>query len=97
MAICKICGQPVTIGVVVHTECLPRWIPASEPPLDEDEEVFVIVSGHFCDIYFEDALEFAYYNNVDGWILEHYPDWDCPGVRYWMPTDFLPNPPKEML
>ena len=27
---CAICGMPLDTGVVVHAECLPRWIPVSE-------------------------------------------------------------------
>ena len=53
MAICKICGKPMETGVVVHKECLPRWIPVTEklpkthtPVLVSDSQNRVCIREH---------------------------------------------------
>lgn len=43
MAICKICGKPVTTGVVVHTECIAPWITTSDSSMPDE---FVTVQIH---------------------------------------------------
>lgn len=43
MAICKICGKPVTTGLVVHTECIDPWVPISAGSMPDE---FVTVQIH---------------------------------------------------
>ena len=43
MAICKICGQAVTTGVVVHRACLDPWVPITPESMPDE---FVTVQIH---------------------------------------------------
>lgn len=68
------------------------WIPVSERLPENVCGVLVTVNGKHNNITFENALEIAEYDNIEGWIIEGYLDWLDPDVTAWMP---LPEPYKE--
>lgn len=71
-----------------------EWLnPDIELPASADKLVLVIVNGQHQNIGFRNAIELATYSDAEGWILEHYPEWESPNVSYWMP---LPELPKEI-
>ena len=69
-----------------------NWIPVTERLPEDGYGVLVTVNGKHNNITFEDALEIAEYDNIEGWIIEGYLDWLDPNVTAWMP---LPEPYKE--
>ena len=55
----------------------------------------VIVSGKpKRNITLDNAYELASFSVDEGWILEEWPEWEDPDVKYWIP---LPEPPKEVI
>lgn len=72
-----------------------RWInPYEQLPMAE-EVVLVIVSGKpKRNITLDNAYELASFSVDEGWILEEWPEWEDPDVKYWIP---LPEPPKEVI
>lgn len=68
-----------------------NWIPVSERLPEYDELVLVTVKGKYNNITFENAIELAFYDKDEGWILGAEPDWLDPNVTAWMP---LPKPYK---
>ena len=68
------------------------WIPVSERLPENVCGVLVTVNGKHNNITFENALEIAEYDNIEGWIIEGYLDWLDPDVTAWQP---LPEPYKE--
>ena len=44
MPTCKICGKPVTTGIVVHAECLPQWV-SVEDRLPETAQDVIVFDG----------------------------------------------------
>lgn len=72
-----------------------RWInPKEQLPMPE-EIVLVIVSGNpKQNITLDNAYELASFSVDEGWILEEWPEWEDPDVKYWIP---LPEPPKEVI
>lgn len=69
-----------------------KWIPVTERLPENVCGVLVTVNGKHNNITFENALEIAEYDNIEGWIIEGYLDWLDPDVTAWMP---LPEPYKE--
>ena len=69
-----------------------RWISAKERLPEDDDYVLVIVSGKAENITLDNSLELAQFSISEGWILEMWPEWEDPDVKYWIP---LPEPPKE--
>ena len=69
-----------------------RWIPVTERLPDSDDFVLVIASGIVGNITLDNAIELAAFSEVEGWILEMWPELEDPKVTHWMP---LPEPPKE--
>lgn len=62
-----------------------------ELPAD-DEFVLALVSGKpKANIELVDAACIASYYDSDGWIIEEYPEWENPTVKWWMP---IPEPPE---
>ena len=71
-----------------------EWCDAGiELPCSSDELVLVIINGKHRNTEFVNAIEMAVYSDADGWILEHYPEWEKPNVSHWMP---LPELPEEI-
>ena len=72
-----------------------RWInPYEQLPMAE-EVVLVIVSGKpKRNITLDNAYELASFSVDEGWILEEWPEWEDPDVKYWIP---LPYSPKEVV
>lgn len=72
-----------------------RWInPYEQLPMAE-EVVLVIVSGKpKRNITIDNAYELASFSVDEGWILEEWPEWEGPEVKYWAE---LPEPPKEVI
>lgn len=68
------------------------WIPVTERLPYNGYGVLVTVNGKHNNITFENSLEIAEYDNIEGWIIEGYLDWLAPDVTAWMP---LPEPYKE--
>lgn len=69
-----------------------KWILVTERLPENGCGVLVTVNGKHNNITFENALEIAEYDNIEGWIIEGYLDWLDPDVTAWMP---LPEPYKE--
>lgn len=67
------------------------WIPVTERLPEDGYGVLVTVNGKHNNIAFENALEIAEYDNIEGWIIEGYLDWLDPDVIAWQP---LPEPYK---
>lgn len=90
MANCAICGKPVSTGVVVHPECLPRWISVKERLPKKEGEYLATLVGNVVSV--------AFFSKINGWSATIVP----PNfsfikfvdlyVTHWMP---LPEPPKE--
>ena len=70
-----------------------RWIPVTDRLPDSDDFVLVIASGIVGNITLDNAIELAAFSEVEGWILEMWPELEDPKVTHWMP---VPEPPKEM-
>ena len=71
-----------------------EWIPGSNSlPEYYNELVLVTVKGKHNNITFENAIELAFYDKDEGWILGAEPDWLDPNVTAWMP---LPKPYKQV-
>lgn len=69
-----------------------RWIKSDEQLPMSEEVVLVIVSGKpKRNITLDNAYELASFSVDEGWILEEWPEWEDPDVKYWIP---LPEPPK---
>ena len=68
------------------------WISVKDRLPNDDDSALVIVSGKVGNITLDNAIELAQFSMDEGWILEMWPEWEDPKVRYWMP---LPKPPKE--
>ena len=61
-----------------------HWIlPETKLP-ESGYSVLATVSGHFGGMIFQDALELAVYDLIDGWIVEGYPEWEELEVKAWM-------------
>lgn len=89
MATCKMCGQPVTAGVVCHPECLERpsgWISVADRLPDIGKQVLVY------DSRTKDCYTAKLFRDYHGF------GWDAIGFAVtisstrWMP---LPEPPGE--
>lgn len=73
-------------------EALPKWVRpgAAIPP--EGELVLVIVSGQPCrHIRLVYAVELATWTRKDGWVLDEFPDYECPKIHFWAPIPELPE------
>lgn len=62
-----------------------------EVPCSVDELVLVVLNGRYKNKEFVNAIEIASYDGSEGWILEHYPEWENPDVSFWMPMPELPE------
>lgn len=59
-----------------------------ELPVD-DKFVLALVSGKpRANIKWVDTPCIAHYYDSDGWIVEEYPDWENPTVKWWMPIKY---------
>lgn len=67
------------------------WIKPEKRMPEEDECVLVIVSGVFGNITFKNAVELAEYSSKEGWILESFPEYENPIIKWWRA---IPKPPK---
>lgn len=70
----------------------PQWISVKERLPENEDFVFVAVTGKYRNIRFDHAVEIGAYYSESGWELEPWPMWENPGVTHWMP---LPNAPEE--
>lgn len=68
-----------------------KWIPVTERLPETNDFVLVLVSGHYENLWLDQAIEFATYNKEEGWILEMWPEWDNPNVTYWMQVPERPE------
>lgn len=83
MANCAICGKPVSTGVMVHLDCLPRWIPVTErmPNVGKNILIYSKSGGRAEGEYAGNGVWFQY-----RWSSK------VKNVTHWMP---LPETPKE--
>lgn len=92
---CKVCGDAVDCGVVVHRGCFDKlstqWISTVDRLPPDGELVLVVLSGKYKNIIFSNAIELASYAQGDGWIIELFPDLELPQVSHWMRLPELPN------
>lgn len=92
---CKVCGDAVDCGVVLHRGCYDsltnQWVSTADRLPSDDELVLVVLSGKYKNITFTNAIEFASYVQGDGWIIELLPEWELPQVSHWMRLPELPN------
>lgn len=83
---CAICGKPLDGGMVVHPDCVPRWIPVTERLPERYQTVIV------CRPYDAETMKVEQgYRDDGGW-------WKVFGTRtkkvtHWMR---MPKPPEEM-
>lgn len=81
-------------GLTAETTCTAEdggWIKPEERMPEEDECVLVIVSGVFGNITFKNAVELAEHTAKEGWILESFPEYENPIIKWWRA---IPEPPK---
>ena len=82
---CAICGKPLDSGMVVHPECVPRWIPVTERLPDDGQRVLAydkVEYGIIAAIY-----------SAGTWYDQILDTTVCPiYITHWMP---LPEPPEE--
>ena len=94
---CKVCGEAVDCGVVLHRGCYDRlankWVSTADRLPPDDELVLVILSGKHKNFKFINTMELARYVSGEGWIIEWLPDWENPQVSHWMP---LPDYPADL-
>ena len=69
-----------------------EWTSVKDRLPENDNFVFVIVTGRYRNLRFENAIEIGNYVDGEGWILEAWPEWESPAVTHWMP---MPEPPEE--
>ena len=61
------------------------WIRAEDGlPRDPEECVLALASGKYENVELRDAVQLAYYDAEDGWLLEEFPEWQNPEVSQWM-------------
>ena len=68
------------------------WIKPEERMPKDGECVLVIVNGAFENLIFENGVELAEYSSKEGWILESFPEYENPGIKWWRT---IPEPPEE--
>ena len=100
--ICAICGKPLDGGVVVHNECVPKWISVMDgrPESEAKEyfestgdylEVIVMIAGAiFPTTLCTDGVDF--FEIDDEGEPKYYAGISFAKVTHWM---LLPEPPKE--
>lgn len=67
---------------------LGDWVPTKErTPTDYEDEVFLVIANGKPNpnVTLIDAVELAEYDPEDGWILDAYPEWEKPWIKYWKP------------
>ena len=94
---CKVCGEELSSGVLLHRDCYDElvsrkaneWFSSSENIPDEDFYL-VVVNGYFENIVFKDAILQAEYNRNFGWELTDYPDCINFSISHFMLLPELP-------
>ena len=91
---CKVCGQPIDCGIVLHRDCYNRlknrWISTEDRLPPNEDMVLVIVNGKYKNIVFENAMEMATYVEEGGWIIKWLPEWEDAQVSHWTPLPYQP-------
>lgn len=72
-----------------------QWVSVKGRLPEEGEPVFVIVSGRYKNIVFDNAMQLAEYYDSDGWILTDFSEWIGAHPDYWMPLPPLPEEVEE--
>ena len=94
---CKVCGEAVDSGVVLHRGCYERlangnqWVSTADRLPPSGELVLVLLSGIYNGLQFINAMDLARYVSGEGWIIKWLPDWENPQVSHWIPLPDLPN------
>ena len=71
-----------------------NWISAAERLPETGELVLVAASGRpKKNIWLVDAYLLAGYDEMSGWIIDDFPEWEDVQVSFWMP---LPEPPDHI-
>lgn len=94
---CKVCGEVVDCGVVLHRGCYDRlangnqWVSTADRLPPSGELVLVVLNGEYQDalLRFKNAIELASCNDGD-WIIEWLPNWENAQVTHWMRLPDLP-------
>lgn len=68
-----------------------EWISVKDKMPEPDVCVLVLASGKYKNITLDNAFEIAMYAKKDGWMLENYPSYENPDIKYWMPMPSLPD------
>ena len=93
--ICKVCGEELDCGVVLHRGCYDsltnQWVSTADRLPPSGELVLVILSGKHKNFKFINAMELASYVKGEGWIIQWLPDWEVAQVSHWIPLPDLPN------
>ena len=93
---CKVCGEAVDCGVVLHRGCYERlangnqWVSTADRLPPSGEVVLVLLSGKHKHFKFINAMELARHIDGEGWIIEWLPDWEVAQVSHWMRLPDLP-------
>lgn len=63
----------------------------------ENELCLIIVSGKYKNIKFKNALQLGWWNKDEGWIVEGFPEFENPLVKYWCDAPEVPEDVRERL
>lgn len=78
--------------MVLCPERLPTWVRPEMALPPEENLVLVIVSGRPSrNIRLVYAVELATWTRKDGWVLDEFPDYECPKIHFWAPIPELPE------
>ena len=72
-----------------------KWINVKEAVPDTDREVIAIINGRGDKVKFVNAVIMGCFDEVEGWILEDWPEVTHFEVLYWMDIPELPEELKR--
>lgn len=69
-----------------------KWIDVNDAVPDKEELVIVVASGKPCkNITLVEALQLAFFDKEEGWILEEWPEAENIEIHYW---SYIPEAPE---
>ena len=75
---------------------MDKWVKAADRLPENDDTVLVLCAGVDNNVEMIDALQFGYYWEPEGWILEDWPEVRELKVSWWRPLPELPGEVTEV-